>query len=68
MYYDHEFEGEQYSPCTYLVYKFDAEAQPDADGKKRSMQSCGAEWSSVVHPPDQFRHWCGICEAGGDHD
>lgn len=27
---------------------------------------CGNEWTSVVHPPDQFRHWCGVLEAGGD--
>ena len=31
-----------------------------------STYKCGATWTSVLHPPDQFRHWCSALEAGGD--
>jgi hypothetical protein len=27
---------------------------------------CKQPFYSVLHPPDQFRHWCSILEAGGD--
>jgi hypothetical protein len=27
---------------------------------------CGKVWTSAVHPPDQFRHWCSALEAGAD--
>lgn len=27
---------------------------------------CGKSWTSVLHPPDQFRHWCSALENGYD--
>lgn len=58
MYYEHDHEAaERDLPCEALVTR--------RDGTSRK---CGAEWTSVVHRPDQYRHWCSICEAGGDHD
>lgn len=33
---------------------------------RRIALPCNREWTSAVHPPDQFRHWCSILEAGGD--
>jgi hypothetical protein len=27
---------------------------------------CNASASSVLHPPDQFRHWCSALEQGFD--
>jgi hypothetical protein len=38
---------------------------PD-DEVHQSTRKCGASWTSAVHPPDQFRHWCSALEAGGD--
>ncbi len=44
-------------PCTYVIYS-------ESTGKTRI---CGAPWSSVLHPPTQYReHWCAALEAGGD--
>ena len=34
--------------------------------KNGSEYRCNASWTSVLHPPDQFRHWCSTLEAGGD--
>jgi len=31
-----------------------------------STYICGLPWTSAVHPPDQYRHWCPALEAGGD--
>lgn len=28
--------------------------------------TCGKRASSVLHPPDQFRHWCSALEDGYD--
>jgi len=33
---------------------------------RRKEAPCGAPASSVLHPPDQFRHWCEALEAGYD--
>jgi hypothetical protein len=34
--------------------------------KDGTEYKCNARPSSVLHPPDQFRHWCSALEAGGD--
>lgn len=31
-----------------------------------SEYTCNAPASSVLHPPDQFRHWCAALEEGRD--
>ncbi len=55
-YSDHEHEApNQTAPCEYEI--------PLSGGGTRV---CGADWSSVLHPPDQYRHWCSALEAGGD--
>jgi hypothetical protein len=32
----------------------------------KAYAPCGASWTSALHPPDQFRHWCSALEAGAD--
>ena len=57
-YWHHEHEAtRQEDPCEYLMARKDGTAY-----------RCGASWSSALHPPQQYRHWCAICEMGGDHD
>lgn len=34
--------------------------------KDGTQYQCGASSTSVLHPPDQFRHWCSALEAGYD--
>jgi len=31
-----------------------------------SHYTCGSPWYSVLHRPDQFRHWCQDLEEGRD--
>ena len=57
------------------MHDFDNGKDSSSDGKcvvgewnnfRQKVIPCNREWYSVVHPPDQFRHWCSILEAGGD--
>jgi hypothetical protein len=41
-------------------------SEPYDDPVHVPVRECGLPASSVVHPPDQFRHWCSVLEAGGD--
>lgn len=57
---DHEFESDSYpgtssGRCAHVMARKDG-----------TTYKCGADWTSVLHPPDQFRHWCSALEAGGD--
>ncbi len=60
MYYDHNFEngvddGREGKCVVNEWNKF-----------KQELVPCGRSWTSVVHPPDQFRHWCSALENGWD--
>ena len=62
MYSDHEYissvTGDASSKeghCIETMYRKDG-----------TEYECGASWTSVLHPPDQFRHWCSALEAGYD--
>lgn len=60
MYSDHEFAsdtnpGTNEGNCAKIMVRKDG-----------SKYKCNASWTSVLHPPDQFRHWCSALEAGGD--
>lgn len=60
MYSDHDFvsginPGTNEGKCAEIMFRKDG-----------SQYKCNAEWFSVLHPPDQFRHWCGALEAGYD--
>jgi len=64
-YWDHYHRGNSKNdPCEFPVIRGEVWLT-DEDGK---LMTCGRPWSSVVHPPDQYQHWCGILEAGGDCD
>jgi hypothetical protein len=59
-YSDHEFvsdtePGTSEGKCAEVMFRKDG-----------SEYVCGREWTSAVHPPDQFRHWCSALEAGYD--
>lgn len=55
-YFDHEHTAERQSdPCEYVLTR-----------KNGTTYKCGASWTSALHPPDQYRHWCAALEAGGD--
>ena len=62
MYSDHEYissvtgdESSKEGTC--------AEEMTRKDG---TTYICGNPWTSVLHPPDQFRHWCSALENGYD--
>ena len=58
MYYEHDHKAaNRDDPCEEVLTRGDG-----------STYTCRASWTSVLHRPDQYRHWCAICEAGGDHD
>lgn len=60
MYADHEFDnGKDDTNNGFCVVE-------EWNNFKQKMIPCNRTWTSVVHPPDQFRHWCSILEAGGD--
>lgn len=50
----------------YWVCVIDRKPSRDPIHNSRVEVPCGADVNSVLHRPDQFRHWCGILEAGGD--
>jgi hypothetical protein len=50
-------------PCEYQMLTKQDTLALDKTGKPRL---CGAPWSSSLHPPDQYRHWCAVLAAGGD--
>ena len=55
-YWDHEHEADSRDdPCEAVLGRRDG-----------SDYLCGRPWTSAVHPPDQYRHWCSVLEAGGD--
>lgn len=59
-YSDHEFvsdtnPGTNQGRCAEIMFRRDG-----------SEYKCNLPASSVLHPPDQFRHWCSTLEAGGD--
>jgi len=60
MYSDHDFESDT-SPGTN-----EGRCTVEMTRKDGSTYICGASWTSVLHPPDQFRHWCSALEAGYD--
>jgi hypothetical protein len=60
MYYDHDFDNgdggkTNTGKCQELMFRRDG-----------TEYTCNASWTSVVHPPDQFRHWCSALEQGYD--
>ena len=56
MYWDHEHTAaRQGDPCRFLMMRRDG-----------TEYECRADWTSVLHPADQYRHWCPALEAGGD--
>ena len=60
-YYDHEFDNGddgRTSDGVCVVEEYNRHRGKDVP--------CGRPASSVVHPPDQFRHWCSSLEAGYD--
>lgn len=60
-YYDHEFDnGDGGKTSTGLC------VQDLYNERTDTSRPCNKPSSSVVHPPDQFRHWCSILEQGGD--
>lgn len=60
MYYDHEFDNgkDDTREGTCVIEQWNK--------FKQEMVPCGLTWTSAVHPPDQFRHWCSALEAGYD--
>ncbi len=66
-YFDHEHTAEnQNNPCQYMMTN--RSPQYDGAGNLLPMTQyvCNASWTSSLHPPDQYRHWCAALEAGGD--
>ena len=72
MYYDHEHEAPtQNAPCEYvtvsrLLTREELGYDPPASVYPRTTRQCGASWDSALHPPNQYRHWCAVLEAGRD--
>jgi hypothetical protein len=52
--------------ANYWVCPIDRKPTNDLIHQTRIEKPCGLSWTSVQHPPDQFRHWCSALEAGGD--
>lgn len=56
MYSDHEhLAPSKDAPCEEIMYRRDG-----------TSYQCKAPWTSVLHPPDQYRHWCSALESGYD--
>jgi len=56
MYADHDHEAPtRDEPC-----------QATLQRKDGTQYECKAPWYSVLHTPDQYRHWCSALEAGYD--
>lgn len=59
-YYDHDFDnGDGGKTST-------GKCIMEMERKDGTTYICNRDWTSALHPPDQFRHWCSILEAGGD--
>lgn len=58
----------QNDPCQYPVLRYPNREERAGGSTQKDFYPCNAPWASVLHPPNQYRHWCSICEAGGDHD
>lgn len=68
---DHEFvsdvrEGTDEGRCAFITHHTFEEWTDEGPKMTTSERACGAPASSVLHPPDQFRHWCSALEAGYD--
>lgn len=62
----HEFMGNR-DLCDFALEPYGSICdEPRESREHQSFRLCGASWTSVLHPPNQFRHWCSILEAGGD--
>ena len=71
MYYEHDHTAKhQEDPCEFMVWRMPGQREIElgVDPYARVWFKCGLGWTSVVHRPDQYRHWCNACEVGGDHD
>jgi hypothetical protein len=68
---DHEFEsdvepGTNKGHCAYVYFDTFEEWTDKGPRMVTRERVCGASWTSVLHPPDQFRHWCSALENGWD--
>ncbi len=67
MYSHHEHLAPgQHDPCQYLIRRGPNQAERATGETSVDYRPCNAAWSSVLHPPNQYRHWCAILESGGD--